>query len=382
MLFLKQHYQYILIILFNLLIFSVNIIFLSSLNNKIVNDDLLTPQKTFDFKNSDNFIISLSKIKFKDISNYLNNKYIINYNFFKNKKKLSIKMNKRKKLNLHVIDSFNNEYHKKWIKKKLGNKFIINFDNNNPDYLIYNSFGKRHLNSQYKDAIKIAIYTENVIPDLFEADYALGHYHINYLDRYFKCSIFLWRKYKEIKNIRENVLKAPMRKKFCAAVISNSKRSDRFRLKFINLLNNYKKIDMGGKYNNNIGGRVLNKTKFLNSYKFSIAMENSNGDGYISEKIINSFMSGTIPIYYGDYMIDEFINPKSYILIKGEKDIKKKIEYIKKIDNNDEMYRKILKEDVIIEENFASKIDSELKEFLIHIFDQDKNKAYRAINEN
>ena len=43
---------------------------------------------------------------------------------------------------------------------------------------------------------------------------------------------------------------------------------------------------MGGKYNNNIGGRVLNKTKFLNSYKFSIAMENSNGDGYISEKII------------------------------------------------------------------------------------------------
>ena len=93
-------------------------------------------------------------------------------------------------------------------------------------------------------------------------------------------------------------------------------------------------------------------------------------------------MSGTIPIYYGDYMIDEFINPKSYILIKGEKDVKKKIEYIKKIDNNDNLYRKILKEDVIIEENFASKLDSELKEFLIHIFDQDKNKAYRAKNEN
>ena len=200
-------------------------------------------------------------------------------------------MNKRKKLNLHVIDTFNNEYNKKWIKKKLGNKYKINFNNKNPDYLIYNSFGKRHLYSQYKDAIKIAIYTENVIPDLFEADYALGHYHINYLDRYFKYSMFLWRKYKKIKSIRENVLKAPMRKKFCAAVISNSKRSDRFRLKFINLLNNYKRIDMGGKYNNNIGGRVLNKTKFLNSYKFSIAMENSNGDGYISEKIFINLYS-------------------------------------------------------------------------------------------
>ena len=44
-------------------------------------------------------------------------------------------------------------------------------------------------------------------------------------------------------------------------------------------------------------------------------MENSNGDGYISEKIIESFLAGTIPIYYGDYMVDEYINPKAYILI-------------------------------------------------------------------
>ena len=30
---------------------------------------------------------------------------------------------------------------------------------------------------------------------------------------------------------------------------------------------------MGGRYRNNIGGRVKNKTKFLSSYKFSLAME-------------------------------------------------------------------------------------------------------------
>jgi hypothetical protein len=71
---------------------------------------------------------------------------------------------------------------------------------------------------------------------------------------------------------------------------------------------------MGGNYKNNIGGNVYNKIEFLSSYKFSIAMENSEGQGYVSEKIIDSFMAGTIPIYYGGYMIDEFINPKSYIL--------------------------------------------------------------------
>ena len=64
-------------------------------------------------------------------------------------------------------------------------------------------------------------------------------------------------------------------------------------------------------------------------------MENSEGDGYTSEKIYQSFISGTIPIYFGNHMIDEIFNPKTYILIKSEKDLFKKIEYIKKIEKNE-----------------------------------------------
>ena len=91
--------------------------------------------------------------------------------------------------------------------------------------------------------------------------------------------------------------------------------TDRFRLQFIKDLNKYRKVDVGGKKYGNIGRPIVNKLKFFSSYKFSIAMENSEGDGYNSEKLLNSFQAGTIPIYYGDYMIDEFINPKTYILI-------------------------------------------------------------------
>ena len=54
-------------------------------------------------------------------------------------------------------------------------------------------------------------------------------------------------------------------------------------------------------------------------------------------------------------MIDELLNPKSYILIKGEKDLKEKIEYIKKIDNNDELYKSILKENLFINNRKISK---------------------------
>ena len=109
-------------------------------------------------------------------------------------------------------------------------------------------------------------------------------------------------------------------------------------------------------------------------------MENTEGNGYLSEKIIDSFMSGTIPIYYGDYMADEYINPKSYILIRGKNDMFEKIEYIKKIDNNDELYRKLLRENIFIDNYYQKKIENERIEFLYHIFDQDKIKAKRIDN--
>ena len=133
---------------------------------------------------------------------------------------------------------------------------------------------------------------------------------------------------------------------------------------------------MGGGYKNNVG-EIRNKIEFLSSYKFSIAMENTEGDGYASEKIIESFLSGTIPIYYGDYMIDEYINPKSFILIRGEKDMIEKINYIKKIDNNDELYNNIIKENILMNINILDHITKEYNEFLSHIFEQDKNSAKR-----
>ena len=212
-----------------------------------------------------------------------------------------------------------------------------------------------------------------------EADYAIGQAHINYLDRYFKFPIFLWNNIKTIKQLREKALNNPNRTKFCSAVISHGG-MDKFRTKFINELNKYKKIDMGGSFLNNVGGPVKDKIKFLSSYKFSIAMENSEGDGYVSEKIVDSFISGTIPIYYGDYTIDEYINPKSFILIKNEENIEKKINYIKEIDQNYEKYTNILKENVLINENIVDIIEKEEKEFLCNIFNQDKRKAKRIFN--
>jgi hypothetical protein len=283
----------------------------------------------------------------------------------------------KKTIILYCVDLYNPQYHKKWLIDKIGQKFNIKYDENNPDYLIYNVFGNDHLNTKYNNSIKIAIITENRYPDLIDADYALGFAHINYLDRYFKFPILTENTFniKYVQNIRKTVL-SNLRKKFCAAVISNYLDVNNMRIKFINELSKYKKVDMGGKYNNNIGGPVKNKIEFFSSYKFSIAMENNEGDGYTTEKIFQSFTSGTIPIYYGNYMIEEIFNPKSYILIKNERDMINKIEYIKKIDNDDEIYKNILKEEILVKSNIK-RLLFEQKEFLWNIFQQEKEKAYR-----
>ena len=76
-------------------------------------------------------------------------------------------------------------------------------------------------------------------------------------------------------------------------------------------------------------------------------------------------------------MIEEYINPKAFILINGPKDMYEKIEYIKKIDNDDNLYKSILNEKVYIEEKIVEKALKEQSDFLINIFEQQTNKAKR-----
>ena len=361
--------------LFKKVIFILNVILLFFNIYVYNNREIVINFKSNLFKYSDYFIMNLNMKAYKYISKYLTNKYNIN---FESSKSSLFNRIKKKIIKIKSIGLFDRKHHIKWLKNKLDDEFILQFDEDNPDYLIYNVFTEEDSKSKYKNAIKIAIYTENVMPDLNLADYTIGHYHIIYLDRYFKYPSLFGTNFKNIDQKRLEITKYPIRKNFCAAVISNCEDRYKFRLNFIDKLNEYKKVDMGGKCQNNINRSVSNKIEFLSNYKFSIAMENSDGDGYLSEKIIDSFLAGTIPIYYGDYILDEFINPKSYILIKGEKDIDKKIEYIKKIDKDDNLYKAIMKEKPILDDNFENKIDElEIKLFLKHIFKQDKNKAYR-----
>ena len=155
------------------------------------------------------------------------------------------------------------------------------------------------MNQDRNKTINIAFFTENQLPDLNVADYAIGCGHINHLDRYFTFPYIVNilslknRTSKDFKIVRDKVLSSEKRKKFCAVVISNP---IGFRFNFMKKLNKYKIADNGGYSHNNVGSPVHSKKEFLMEYKFSFVMENSEADGYASEKILDLLWAGTIPI--------------------------------------------------------------------------------------
>jgi hypothetical protein len=109
-------------------------------------------------------------------------------------------------------------------------------------------------------------------------------------------------------------------------------------------LSKYKRVDSGGRAHNNIGYLVDNKLDFINNYKFTICFENSEYPGYTTEKLVHPKLKDSIPIYWGNPRVGDDWNTKSFINAYDFNNLGDLIEYIKEVDNNDDLYYKILSE--------------------------------------
>ena len=268
-----------------------------------------------------------------------------------------------------------------YLKTNLSDKYEFELVTDDPDYLIFSFYGSEHNDKKYSKAIKIAIYEEGFIPTFNEEDYIFGVAHIFFLDRYFRKAPLLEYlgniKNKDFREARKKILKGQKRNKFCAGVFRHERNEDHFREKFVHELSKYKRVDLGGEINNNIGHKVTDRVKFFSSYKFSIAFEKNSGDGYATDHIIKSLLAGTIPIYYGDYLIDEYINPDTFILVRNDIDLQDKIDYIKEVDQNNTLYLEFFKKDVLVNDDIVAIRKKEERDYWSHIFRPDKIDARR-----
>jgi len=66
--------------------------------------------------------------------------------------------------------------------------------------------------------------------------------------------------------------------------------------------------------------RIEKKEEGLKDYCFSVAIENAIAPGYFTEKILDCFATGTVPVYSGAPDISGFFNPAGIILLDQLKD--------------------------------------------------------------
>jgi hypothetical protein len=66
---------------------------------------------------------------------------------------------------------------------------------------------------------------------------------------------------------------------------------------------------------------MLKKEEALCDYMFSITIENDQYETYWTEKILDCFVSGTIPIYHGAPDLSNYFNMNGIITLKGDFDI-------------------------------------------------------------
>ena len=194
-----------------------------------------------------------------------------------------------------------------------------------------------------KASLVVLFLGEAIEPDFNIADYAIGFSLLDYRGRYvhlpnpltyFKNSFL-------VSSFNDCVIDS--KTQFCNFIYSNANAHPR-RDELFHIINNYKHVDSLGHHLNNKkivdnGWKCLIDLK--RPYKFSIASENASFEGYTSEKIWTSLNAHTVPIYFGNPLISYEINQNCFINTNNINSFEI-IESIKKIDNDDILYKDML----------------------------------------
>lgn len=233
----------------------------------------------------------------------------------------------------------------------LSERYQLILDAENPEILFYSYLGLKDIRKKtfhrYK-CIRIFYTGENLRPDFNECDFALSFDHSKD-KRNLRLPLYvLYNDYPQLlnRNVPDDLLKH--KTKFCCFVVSNP--NNPVRNEFFKLLSNYKTVDSGGSYLNNIGGRVADKIEFMKDYKFVISFENESYPGYVTEKVYEPKLVDALPIYWGDPQIYKEFNTNSFINCHDFESMDAVVERIIELDQNDTLYMEYAREPFFLED--------------------------------
>ena len=203
-------------------------------------------------------------------------------------------------------------------------------------------------------------------------------------DRYLRLPLYALNYNQSSLNLIENYFNEDNFQKFqfrgfCSFVYSNAKATSP-RDYFFRLLDERKRVSSGGHHLNNVGFFVDDKVAFESKYKFSVAFENTSYPGYTTEKLLDSFAAGSIPIYFGDQIVCEDIYPESFINLHNFESLEAGADFIINIESDFEKLKSIY-----LSRKFKPHVyqyEEKLFEFLDNIFSQSNESVFRRPYSN
>jgi hypothetical protein len=292
----------------------------------------------------------------------------------------------RPKIRLHVCDFWPDfVVETSYPLQALSKYYDVVFDHEDPEILLYSCFGAEHL--EY-DCVKLFLTGENLVPDFNYCDYAIGFHHLSFEDRYLRFLLFSADQFlKEATQARTDAVSDDLSsRRFCNFIYSNNA-ADPVRDAFFHVLNERKKVDSFGRHLKNTDvviaqrhGEDWSESKRVaqRAYNFTIAFENSQTPGYVTEKLLHAFIAGTIPIYWGDPRIAEDFNPKAFIHLRDFDTPEDCADYVVALSEDPERMAAYLSEPVFVGNVVPSHLgDERLESFLRHICDQPAHERLR-----
>jgi len=178
---------------------------------------------------------------------------------------------------------------------------------------------------------------------------------------------YLFTHYKEIYDLADNFIYLPPHgywikdpqiysKTKLVSMMSSSKNMGAghgYRLGWVNKLRD--KLDLYGRGFRNID----NKEEAISDYMFSVTIENDSYETYWSEKILDCFACGTIPIYHGSPDLCDYFNMDGVIILTDDFDIKQLTPelYYSKMDAIKDNFNRTLKYNIIEDDIYKNYIN-------------------------
>ena len=169
-----------------------------------------------------------------------------------------------------------------------------------------------------------------------------------------------------------------MKRDFCCRVVSNP--NSAYREKLFEELSQRRYVASGGRCKNNLPNAecVKNKIDFLSKYKFNLAIENENSSGYVTEKIVQAWAAGCIPVYWGSAgTITREFNKAAFVDCSDFATTDDLADYLFELENDRNTLETMLKTPVLLKD---SADDNELRLFLKNIVEKPEDRRIQRLS--